>query len=244
MKILALDTSTEACSAALLVDDEIQQRYQVAPREHGALILPMIDSLLGEAGFSPVQLDALAFGRGPGAFVGVRIATGVAQGIAYAADLPVVPVSSLAAMAQSVDYDNVYSAIDARMNEVYWGAYRRNSEGIVELLGDETVCPPEGVASILSDNLAQHREWYGVGTGWGSYADILQNQVSDLKAYEANIYPQAKHIAYIARHEFSKGNVVEAAKAMPTYLRNDVAKKSITKKSFAKKGVSKTSAPE
>ena len=125
MKILALDTSTEACSAALLIDTEIHQRYEVAPREHGALILPMIETLLSEAGCAPTQLDALAFGRGPGAFVGVRIATGVAQGIAFAADLPVIPVSSLAAMAQSVEHGNVYSAIDARMNEVYWGAYRK-----------------------------------------------------------------------------------------------------------------------
>ncbi|MGD8940152.1 MAG: tRNA (adenosine(37)-N6)-threonylcarbamoyltransferase complex dimerization subunit type 1 TsaB [Gammaproteobacteria bacterium] len=230
MKILALDTSTEACSAALLMDAEIQQRYQVAPREHGALILPMIDSLLGEAGLSPTQLDALAFGRGPGAFVGVRIAAGVAQGIAYGADLPVVPVSSLAALAQSVDYDLVYSAIDARMNEVYWGAYRKNSEGIVELLGEETVCPPDNVASILPGHLARDKQWYGVGSGWGSYADILRTQVGDLRAYEASIFPEAKYIAYIARHEFLEGRVVEAAKAMPTYLRNNVAKKSVVKK--------------
>jgi tRNA threonylcarbamoyladenosine biosynthesis protein TsaB len=234
MKILALDTSTEACSAALLIDAEIQQRYQVAPREHGALILPMIDALLGEAGLSPTQLDALAFGRGPGAFVGVRIAAGVAQGIAFGADLPVIPVSSLAALAQSVDHDFVYSAIDARMNEVYWGAYRKNSEGIVELLGEEAVCPPENIASILPGNVARDKQWYGVGTGWGSYADILQTQVGDLRAYEANIFPEAKYIAYIARYEFLGGRMVEAAKAMPTYLRNNVAKKSVAQKSAKK----------
>ena len=141
MKILALDTSTEACSAALLIDSQISQRYEVAPREHGALILPMIERLLVDAGVVLSQLDALAFGRGPGAFVGVRIATGVAQGIAFAADLPVVPVSSLAALAQSVEHANVYSAIDARMDEVYWAAYRKNNEGVVELLGEETVWP-------------------------------------------------------------------------------------------------------
>jgi tRNA threonylcarbamoyladenosine biosynthesis protein TsaB len=241
MKILALDTSTEACSAALLVDAEIQQRYQVAPREHGALILPMIDHLLAEAGLSPMQLDALAFGRGPGAFVGVRIATGVAQGIAFAADLPVVPVSSLAALAQGVNYDHVYSAIDARMNEVYWGAYRKNSEGIVELLGGETVCPPENVASILPDNLAQDKDkpWYGVGSGWGSYADVLQKQVGALRAYEANNLPQAKDVAHIARHEFSRGRVIEATKAVPTYLRNNVAQKSVAQKNVGNKSAPK-----
>ncbi|WP_455212149.1 tRNA (adenosine(37)-N6)-threonylcarbamoyltransferase complex dimerization subunit type 1 TsaB [Kaarinaea lacus] len=235
MKILALDTSTEACSAALLIDAEVEQRYQVAPREHGALILPMIEALLSEAGLVPAQLDALAFGRGPGAFVGVRIATGVAQGIAFAADLPVIPVSSLAALAQSVDHDYVYSAIDARMNEVYWGAYRKNDNGIVELLGKETVCAPDAVAANLAITGTQAHEWYGVGSGWGTYADILQSQVEQLIAYEANKYPQAKHIARIAQGELVKGRMVEAANVTPTYLRNNVAKKSVIKKSVSNK---------
>ncbi|KPJ95186.1 MAG: tRNA threonylcarbamoyladenosine biosynthesis protein TsaB [Gammaproteobacteria bacterium SG8_11] len=221
MKILALDTSTEACSAALLIDSNLTQRYQVAPREHGALILPMIEELLSEAGLAPTQLDALAFGRGPGAFVGVRIAAGVAQGIAFAADLPVVPVSSLAALAQGVAHDHIYSAIDARMNEVYWGAYRKNSEGVVELLGEEIVCPPQSVSAMMENE--QH--WYGVGTGWGTYSEILQQQVK-IVAYEDNVYPQAKHIAQIARQEYLRGQTVDAVNAMPTYLRNNVAKKS------------------
>jgi tRNA threonylcarbamoyladenosine biosynthesis protein TsaB len=233
MKILALDTSTEACSAALLIDAEIRQRYQVAPREHGALILPMLDELLSEAGLAPTQLDAIAFGCGPGAFVGVRIATGVAQGIAYAADLPVVPVSSLAALAQGIEHAYVYCAIDARMNEVYWGAYGKNSAGIVELLGEETVCPPEAVMSYLPGVPVAENEWYGVGSGWGTYGEILQKQVGNLKIFEANKYPQASHIAHIARHEFLQGHVVEPANAKPKYLRNNVAKKSVARKSGA-----------
>ena len=241
MKILALDTSTEACSAALLFDTQISERYQVAPREHGALILPMIEQLLSEAAITVSQLDALAFGRGPGAFVGVRIATGVAQGIAFAADLPVVPVSSLAALAQSVDYPNIYSAIDARMGEVYWGVYGKNHEGIVELLGEETICAPHQVGENLPENATTVNPWYGVGSGWGVYSDILQKQLGKLTGYHANSYPQAKHIARIARHEVALGRVVEACDAMPTYLRNNVAKKSVAKKSVAKKSVTKNS---
>lgn len=230
MKILALDTSTEACSAALLIDSQIIQRYQVAPREHGTLILPMIDQLLGEADISLAQLDAVAFGRGPGAFVGVRIATGVVQGIAFAAELPVVPVSSLAALAQSVEPLNVYSAIDARMNEVYWAAYRKNSDGIVELVGEEIVCPPHNIAAKLSATDGQKEPWYGVGSGWGSYTDVLQKQVANLSGYDAIRYPQARDIATIAKSRYQRGEFVDATHAMPTYLRDNVAKKSVAKK--------------
>lgn len=227
MKILALDTSTEACSAALLIDSDIRERFQIAPREHGALILPMIEQLLVEAAISLTQLDALAFGRGPGAFVGVRIATGVAQGIAFAADLPVVPVSSLAALALGVEQPCVYSAIDARMNEVYWGAYRKNTAGLVELQGEETVCPPQAV--MPSQLGSEAEKWYGVGTGWGVYASVLQKQVGGVAGYDANRYPQAMHIARLGRHELLQGRAVEATKATPTYLRDNVAKKAVDK---------------
>ena len=232
MKILALDTSTEACSAALLIDADIHERYQVAPREHGALILPMIEELLAEAGLGLTQLDALAFGRGPGAFVGVRIATGVAQGIAFAADLPVVPVSSLAALAQGVEHSNVYSAIDARMEEVYWGAYRRNAAGVVELVAQELVCSPQQVGKKLEEIGSLPGSWYGVGSGWGTYTDILRQQTGGVSAYDANRFPQAQHIAVIARYEIAQGGALKvAAQAMPTYLRNDVARKSADKTS-------------
>ena len=122
MKLLALDTATEACSAALYIDGEITQKYEIAPRKHSSLLLPMVDTLIKDAGISKTDLDAIAFGRGPGSFMGVRIATGVAQGIAFALSLPVVPVSSLAAMAM-VNYTETGAthnacAIDARMNEV------------------------------------------------------------------------------------------------------------------------------
>jgi len=230
MKILALDTSTEACSAALLIDGDVRERYRVAPREHGALILPMMEELLGEAGIRPAQLDALAFGRGPGAFVGVRIATGVAQGIAFAADLPVIPVSSLAALAQSVDRSHVYSAIDARMNEVYWGAFEKNSQGIMEIQGEERVSPPEKVMPATATNTGSEPQWYGVGSGWGAYAEILSQCVANLIGYDSQRFPRAKHIAQIAQHDFAQGRCVDPANALPTYLRNDVAKKAVARK--------------
>jgi tRNA threonylcarbamoyladenosine biosynthesis protein TsaB len=229
MKILALDTSTEACSAALLIDGDISERYRVAPREHGALILPMMTELLSDAGIKPVELDALAFGRGPGAFVGVRIATGVAQGIAFAAQLPVIPVSSLAALAQGADRSHVYSAIDARMNEVYWAAYVKNAQGIVELLGDEIVSPPENVPAAHQET-GPSALWYGAGTGWGVYADVLSQQVNDLIGHDAQLFPRAGCVAQIAQHEFTRRQFVDPAEAVPTYLRNDVARKSANKK--------------
>ena len=133
MKILALDTATEACSAALWLDGEVIERYAYAPREHNQLILPMLNGLLADAGVTLAGLDALAFGRGPGSFTGVRIATGVVQGIAYAASLPVAPVSTLAAMALEAIGETgdefAMPCIDARMGVVYWSVYRRAGDG-------------------------------------------------------------------------------------------------------------------
>ena len=139
MKLLAIDTATEGCSAALVNDQQLLTRMEVQPRKHAELILPMLDELLSEAGLAISQLDALAFGRGPGAFTGVRIATGVIQGIAFGADLPVVPVSTLRALAQRAfqeyQHANVLTAFDARMDEVYWASYQLAENGLMRLQG-------------------------------------------------------------------------------------------------------------
>ena len=141
MKILAIDTSTEACSAALLIDGDLQGVYKLAPREHSLLILKMIDGLLSDAGITVSELDAIAFGRGPGSFMGLRIAAGVVQGIAYAHELPVIPVSTLKAIAQRASeetrHQHVLAAIDARMDEVYWAAY--SLQGQTWQLADEVM---------------------------------------------------------------------------------------------------------
>ncbi len=222
MKLLALDTATEACSAALYIDGEIQQKYELAPREHTQLILGMAQKLMNEAGIKVTQLDALAFGRGPGSFTGVRIATGVVQGLAYAVDLPVVPVSTLASIAQAVHQDHgslgILSAIDARMGGVYWGAYKVN-DGLVSLVDKEMVTTPEEVP--VPDG-----HWVGAGSGWKGHRESLQNRVGGQvdQIYE-DYFPQSQSIACLAVKDFENGMAVEAAQAIPIYLRDDVAKK-------------------
>ena len=225
MKLLALDTSTEACSAALYIDGDIEQRFELAPREHTQLILPMIDQLLGAAGIKIKQLDALAFGRGPGSFTGVRISTGIVQGMAYGADLPVIPVSTLASIAQAVyddhQHSHVLAAIDARMAEVYWSQYASDENGIMALIGEEAVIKPDLVTALTGN------EWVGAGSAWLTYADILDTQLEhSVKHHYAEYHPHSRAIAKLAVHAFNNGAGVSAEQAVPVYLRNNVAKKS------------------
>jgi tRNA threonylcarbamoyladenosine biosynthesis protein TsaB len=214
MKLLAIDTATEACSCALFIDGEIQQRSQIAPRQHTNLILPMADELLKAADLKANQLDGLAFGRGPGSFTGLRIASGVIQGIAFAADIPVAPISCLAALAQAAYIENssekVLAAIDARMDEVYFGSYIVDPEGIMRSHDTEIVCKPEFI------KIPKDGKWYGVGSGW---ATELGNM---LPSYDADKYPQAAAIIPLAVAAFKEGNVVNAEQALPVYLRNKV----------------------
>lgn len=224
VKLLALDTATEACSAAVLVDDEIIERYELAPRRHAALILPMIEAVLAEAGLAIWQLDALAFGRGPGAFTGVRIAASVVQGIAFAADLPVVPVSTLAAIAKDTmdqhSVDQVAVAMDARMGEVYWGGYGLGPEGMPTLLSEECVCAPQALRLPLGTGGI----WVGAGSGWEAYAEILAEQL-DIATWWADCYPRAGDIAMLGAYAYRRGDLVEPERALPIYLRDAVAKK-------------------
>ena len=225
MKILAIDTATEACSAALHIDSVVTIKYEVAPRKHAELILTMIDELLSEANLSLTQLDALAFGRGPGAFTGVRIATGVIQGLAMSANLPVVPVSTLAALAQGAisESKQVACAIDARMGEVYWATYQANKAGIMQLIGEESVCPPGSIRHFDSGNSAESDNWFGVGSGWETYASELQSQMGNaLAGFRQGDYPSAEAICTLAADAYQRGEVVDAADALPVYLRDKV----------------------
>lgn len=218
MKILALDTSTEACSAALLSDNKVSSRNEVAPRKHAELILPMVDSLLLEAGLELVELDAIAFGRGPGAFTGVRIAAGVTQGLAYASNLPIIPVSSLAALAQIAvgKADNIVAAIDARMGEVYYCQFSADTD-LVKPICKEIVSKPEQVPVNTDMTI------FGVGTGWDTYTAILSEHCQDkLLGYESQAFPLAEHIIPLAVHEFEQNNSQEVKQAVPVYLRNNV----------------------
>ncbi len=148
MKILAIDTSTEACSAAISIDGDCIERFEIARQRHTELILPMIESLMNEAGFnSATAFDVLAFGCGPGSFTGIRIGTGVVQGIALGAGLRVAPVSSLAAIAQGACREhrqkNILAGIDARMQEIYWGHYQLDAQGFMQTSQAEVVGKPD-----------------------------------------------------------------------------------------------------
>ena len=229
MKLLAIDTATEGCSAALLVDGKVITRMVVEPRKHAELILPMLDELLAEAELSVSQLDALAFGRGPGAFTGVRIATGVIQGIAFGADLPVVPVSTLRALAQRTyeeyKHENVLTAFDARMEEVYWAAYQLADNGLMQLQGEEAVLAPDQVSCDSEVN------WVAAGSGFAAYSDVLSNALDNnlLETYPALIN-RAHEVLQLAEYDYAQGLAVDAEKALPVYLRNKVAWKKQTKK--------------
>ncbi len=222
MKLLAIETATEACSAALSIDGQIEQRYKVAPQEHGKLILAMVDELMADAQLSVGQLDAVAFGRGPGSFIGVRIAAGVTQGIAFAAGLPVVPVSTLATIAQGTQFDHLLVAIDARMGEIYWGQYvRSSSSGIMQAQEPDALVSPMDL--VIPDT--QH-EWVGVGTGWESYRESLLERLRSVDKIDENHYPAAKYTAILAEHKYRLGEeVVSAEQAIPVYLRDRVAEK-------------------
>ncbi|VAX07008.1 tRNA threonylcarbamoyladenosine biosynthesis protein TsaB [hydrothermal vent metagenome] len=226
MKLLAIETATEACSAALYIDGEVNELCQVAPRRHAELILPMMDKLLAGAELKLSQLDALAFGRGPGSFTGVRIATGVIQGAAFGAELPVVPVSTLAALAQRYfrehDASRILPAFDARMKEVYWAAYKAGANGLVEIAGHEQVATPDQV------ELPEGGDWHGVGTGWATYGDLLAQRLGGrLTMVKADLLCSAYDVALLGVDGFQTGDAVAPEHALPVYLRDKVAKKAV-----------------
>lgn len=220
MKLLALDTATEACSAAVWAEGVVWERYELAPRRHAALILPMLEAVLTEAGLTLHQLDAIAVGRGPGAFTGVRIAISIAQGLAFAADLPVVPISTLAALAlnaaRETGQTRIATALDARMGEVYWGTWEAADE-TVELLGEERVCAPALVNAAPG-------VWLGVGSGWSVFAEALSQRLM-VSNWLDERYPRAGDVARLAAHPTYRGKWVSAECALPVYLRDRVVGK-------------------
>ena len=225
MNILAIETATEACSAAVYCDGEIFHRFELAPRKHTQLILPMMDEVLTEAGVERDQLDAIAFGRGPGAFTGLRIAVGVSQGLALALEKPLIGISTMAAMAQQVfDTQNVgdlslLAAIDARMNEVYWARYQ-SVDGDVVLQGEEQVSEPDVLIQTETiDSVV-------FGSGWEAYhPEMLENPPEWVKQSVTDVFPSAYYIAKLAASAYQRGELLDAADAEPVYLRNNVAKK-------------------
>lgn len=222
-RLLAVETATAACSAALYVNGEIRERHAHAPRRHAALILPMIDALLAEAQLQAVRLDAVAFGRGPGSFTGVRIAASVVQGLAFAAGLPVIAVSTLAALAQGAMHETgterVLAALDARMSEVYWGMYQQASNGLAQLQGEECVSRPARVPVPASG------QWTGAGSGWAVYADSLrQSCAKRVNQVLPDLEPRARDVVCLAVAELDKGHTLQPQAALPVYLRDNVAR--------------------
>lgn len=237
--IIAIETATEACSAALLIKkagkQSLYKRFQLAPREHTKLILPMLDEVLAEAKLQLADVDAIAFGRGPGAFTGLRIATGIAQGLALSVDKPTIPVSSLHAMALAANKDaepkkneqSIVVAIDARMGEVYWAEYNI-VEGKVELIGEEQLSSPE-VMFKKTEIFAQTRQVNVIGSGWDEYIDRFEESYSisiNLNHFTKR-FPDAVEVSELALLSFEKGETYSLEDAQPVYLRNNVAKKSL-----------------
>lgn len=225
MRILALDAATEACSAALDDHGEVRERFEIAPREHANLLLPMAHGLLAEAGWRLHELDALAFGRGPGAFTGLRIAAGAAQGLAFGAELPVAPISDLAALAAGsarvCGVDRVLAVADARMDEVYWCAFETaDSAAGPQPLAAERVAPPEAIPP--HDYGA---DWTPAGNGWPAYESALAPLAARLGGVPACLYPRARDIARLGAAAVDRDEMVPADRATPSYVRDDVARK-------------------
>jgi tRNA threonylcarbamoyladenosine biosynthesis protein TsaB len=227
MKILAFDTSTAACSVAILNNDQLVSEHIVQPRGHANLILDMVEALLSNAKIGLSDLDVISFGQGPGSFTGLRIAAGVCQGIAYSQNIPVIALSSLRILAQGVfrETSNANIAVlqDARMSEVYWGCYIERN-GIMELNGIENVSKPELI------QLDSSKSWYSVGEALIAYKDNLKlpEQAERSNRESVNnefIYPNAIDMIALTQYEFEQNNSIKAEDVNPIYIRNKVASK-------------------
>ncbi|HSH07011.1 MAG TPA: tRNA (adenosine(37)-N6)-threonylcarbamoyltransferase complex dimerization subunit type 1 TsaB [Burkholderiales bacterium] len=217
MRFIALDSCSEWCSAALCCDGEIAALETRADHAHGELLLPMVERLLAQAGLGLPALDGVAFGAGPGAFTGLRIACGVAQGLAFARDLPVLGVSSLEALAEAAGAERVLACLDARMREVYCAAYARRGEGWATLL--EPVClAPAALQGPPGEG------WVGAGSGFVVHGETLAARLgAALVQVLPGLRPGAYAVARLAAPRFARGEGVDAAQAMPHYLRDKVA---------------------
>jgi len=217
LKILALETSTELCSAALWLDGKIVTSVADAGQRNSEVLLPMVDSLLTSHGLKAIDLDGVAFGSGPGSFTGLRIACGVAQGIAFGADLPVVGIGTLLALAELSQATRVVCCLDARMSEIYHAAYeKRGNEW--RTVHEPSLCKPDAAPELSSD------AWTGCGSGFAAYRAALERRYAGrLERVLADLAPHAREIAALAALEFKRGNAITAEHAAPLYVRNKVA---------------------
>lgn len=217
MKLLAFETATEACSVAVWIDGDVRERFELAPRRHAELALPWAEQLLAKAGIAKSQLDAIAVGRGPGAFTGVRLAIALAQGIGLALDRPLLPVSTLGALAMQASGGRVVAAIDARMGELYLCAFERRGSDVVAL-SEEVVVRPE--AAVIPDGDG----WHGVGTGFAVGEGALHVHLQQrLVEVDGSALPHAADIARLGALAFARGEAIAPERIEPAYLRNNVA---------------------
>lgn len=215
-KLLAFDTTTQACSVAIAVEGKISSRYECCQQKHGEILLAMIQELLTAHQLTLADLNALAFSHGPGSFTGIRIAMSVMQALAMSLSLPVISVSSLYAIAvqasQNTEQEHIIAAIDARMAEVYFAAYQVDQAIIIE----DSLLKPHELPDLFAAN------WYGVGDAWNIYANEFKQKYGSEIRFDDSIYPHAEVIAKIALDEYQKGNTLSYDEIVPNYLRNKV----------------------
>ena len=219
MNILALDTSTEYCSVALWDDGAVQEQRELAGQKHSEMLIEMLDALLKQAGVKLAQIDGIAFGKGPGSFTGVRIACGATQGLAFGANLPVAGVCTLEALAEASGRPRVIAALDARMGEIYHAAYEKH-DGAWTTVSEPCLCKPEDAPPVPGEN------WFGAGSGFATHGNALEERYAgQLCGVDAGMVPQAAAIAALGAAQFALGRGVDAAQALPLYLRDKVALK-------------------
>lgn len=225
MNLLAIETSTTACSVALEVDGELGDRHEVEPRAHTGILMPMISGLLEDAGLAAADLDAVVLGNGPGSFIGMRIGASVAQGICHGAGLDIVPVSSLSAVAAEVMHEDqhvaaVVVAQDARMGEVYVGRYRRGDDGLPVLSGIEEILPVGTIALDLEP-------WVAAGDAWHSMPALAEANEKGLLKIADQRLPRARYLLGLGARDLRAGRAVEPDRLAPAYLRKQVARATV-----------------
>jgi len=226
MKLLALDTSSVACSVALQIDDEVTERHEEQPREHTRLLLPMIDAVLRRGGVHVADLDAIVLGNGPGSFIGMRIAASVAQGLAFASGLDIVPVSSLAAVAAQVFDEHEAAEVvvtqDAHMQEVYLGIFRSDEAGIPSAVIPERLQRASPVSELEAKTAGPR---LAAGFGWQRYPALLAANRAQFDAVVDVSHPRAKFLLPLGASGLAGGAAVPPADISPAYLRQKVAAK-------------------
>lgn len=225
MKLLALDTSSDACTVALERDGDVIERHLLRPKEHTRLLLPMIEELLAEAAVAIPDLDAIVAGIGPGSFIGVRIAVSVAQGMAFGAGRPVAPVSSLAAVAAEAfaveGVERVVVAQDAHMQEVYLARFVRSPRGLPVAAGEATL---HGIAAIDALSGRESGRWHAAGAGWRRHPALLARNEQRIAGLVPVEHPRARFLLGPGREVVENAATVTPDRLVPAYVRHQVAK--------------------